>query len=124
MSKVEHPGMSKRGDGLMKLARILADWAEGVSATVYLNGSRARGDHREDSDVDIHVAWGPRIDNESAQWCHRENDDWFRTINSKLPGRLQILEPTDPLCHAVESAPVIHEERNVKCVVLKRMGPA
>jgi predicted nucleotidyltransferase len=38
---------------LKDLARLLADWAAPASGvTVYLFGSRVRGDHKADSDVD------------------------------------------------------------------------
>ncbi len=105
-------------DELIALARILADWADGVSATIYLYGSRVRGDYRPDSDVDIHIAWA-NPDNHSTLWWCEENDDWFATINRRLPGPLQILEARDPLHYAVEAAPVVHQDRNVRCVSLK-----
>ena len=38
-----------------EIARILADWAAGQSITVHLFGSRVRGDHGPDSDVDIYI---------------------------------------------------------------------
>jgi predicted nucleotidyltransferase len=108
-------------DELKELTQVLADWAEGVSATVYLHGSRVRGDHRQKSDVDIHIAWERDIDNSSMQWWGKENDNEFANINGKLPGSLHILDPRDPLQlhHAVEAAPVVYQYRNVRCVLLK-----
>jgi hypothetical protein len=108
-------------DELKELAQVLADWAEGVSATVYLHGSRVRGDHHQKSDVDIHIGWERDIDNSSMQWWGKENDNEFANINGKLPGSLHILDPRDPLQlhHAVEAAPVVYQYRNVRCVLLE-----
>lgn len=110
-------------DELKALACVIADWAKDITATIYIHGSRVRGDHRQDSDVDIHVAWAVReLDQHSMAWWGKENDDEFATINGKLPGRLHILdEPRDPahLHHAVMAAPVIYEYRNVRCVLLE-----
>jgi predicted nucleotidyltransferase len=105
-------------DELKALAHILADWAEDVTATIYLYGSRVRSDHRLDSDVDIHVAWSAP-DNLSTRWWCEANDDLFATINGRLPGPLQILEPRDPLHYEIEVAPVVYQDRNVRCVFLK-----
>ena len=109
-------------DELKALARILADWAEDVTATIYVHGSRVRGDHRPDSDVDIHVEWEGCIDTHSMSWWGRENDDCFKTINSRLPGPLHILDaPRDPaqLHNEVMAAPVVYQYRNVRCVFLR-----
>jgi predicted nucleotidyltransferase len=42
---------------LVALAEILADWVEPAPSVpaVYLFGSRVRGDHRHDSDVDVRL---------------------------------------------------------------------
>jgi predicted nucleotidyltransferase len=45
--------MIKVNDEVKQLARTLADWAADKSVTVFLFGSRVRGDHRPDSDVDV-----------------------------------------------------------------------
>jgi predicted nucleotidyltransferase len=36
---------------------ILAEWAADAPVTVYLFGSRARGDHRPDTDVDLYIQY-------------------------------------------------------------------
>jgi len=50
--------MIKVNDEVKQLARALADWAADKSVTVFLFGSRVRGDHRPDSDVDVFVQFG------------------------------------------------------------------
>jgi Nucleotidyltransferase domain len=47
-------------DELKALAATLAGWARDRCLTIFLYGSQVRGDHRPDSDVDIHIAWSPR----------------------------------------------------------------
>jgi predicted nucleotidyltransferase len=100
------------------LARILAEWTTGRQLTLYLYGSRVRGDHRPDSDVDIHIKWGDP-DNDCVRWWSDENEEWFKTINSKLPGPIQILERMDPLADSIMAAHVVYEDRTVRCVWLK-----
>jgi hypothetical protein len=108
---------------LKDLARILGDWAKDRTLTIFLYGSRTRGDHRPDSDVDIHMKWSNcDIDRASTDWWGAENNDLFATINGKLSGPLQILEGADPLHYTIEAASVIYEDRNVKCVVLPPKG--
>jgi hypothetical protein len=76
---------------LRVLAQILADWiapATGIQK-LHLFGSRVRGDHRLDSDVDVRLF--PRDcnwDNVTTKWWTIQNADLFKTINSKLPGPL------------------------------------
>jgi predicted nucleotidyltransferase len=106
---------------LKALAGTIADWAEDITAVVYIHGSRVRGDHRPDSDVDLHIAWNyADMDDYSKTWWGKETDDDFKTINSRLPGPLHILDQRDPaqLHWAVMKAPVIYEDRNVRCALL------
>lgn len=108
--------MSER-DELFALARILADWvAPAVSLTIYLYGSRVRGDHRPDSDVDVVIdIWNGSTPEDGAWWSSNNADD-FVSINSRLPGRLEVLETDDPLRFAIMASPVVHRDRQVICV--------
>lgn len=78
---------------LFGLASIFNEWiapAPGVDA-VYLFGSRVRGDNRPDSDVDVRLyreRWGG--DDATAKWWTEQNDEDFRALKARLPGRLEI----------------------------------
>ena len=103
-------------DELEALAKILADWASPApGATLYLFGSRVRGDHKQASDVDVSVEFKAATDAEVTWWA-QINDDLFAIINSRLPGPLQILEEDDPVTAKVRSSPVVYRDRNVACV--------
>src|SRR5262245_45346831 len=80
--------MSKVNDDLRQLARTLADWAADKSITVYLFGSRVRGDHRPDSDVDIFIQQG-KATRETAVWWTVQNSEDFASLKAKLPGPLK-----------------------------------
>lgn len=105
---------------LRELASALADWAAGASgATIYLFGSRVRGDHRPDSDVDVYVHW-TSVNDELLFWWTENNEDKFAKVNAQLPGALQILERDDPLADKIREAGTRpkHQDRNVLCVSL------
>jgi predicted nucleotidyltransferase len=85
---------------LVALAGLLADWitpAPGVTA-VYLFGSRVRGDHRPDSDVDVRLfldEW-KHADHVTSRWWVQQNETDFAVLKSRLPGPLAIhREKTD-----------------------------
>lgn len=108
---------------LQALVDILAEWAGPVPRwKIYLFGSRVRGDHRQDSDVDIAVDWGNSgQDDQAVEWWLDENDSTdFKEINAKLPGRLHIIRPDDdPVWHdRVKSGPVVYQKGNIYCVLL------
>jgi predicted nucleotidyltransferase len=103
---------------LIGLAEILADWAAPATGTViYLYGSRVRGDHKADSDVDIVVQW-PNPNFADTEWWTKNDNESFATINTKLGCRLEVLEHNDPLRSKVFAASVVHQDRNVRCVFL------
>lgn len=112
--------MSLPGD-LEKLACILADWVEPAKGfDIYLFGSRVRGDHRTDSDVDVVIPI-PRLPTPSdAAWWSEINEDNFKAINAELPGPLQILENSDPIADKVRSARVVYCDRQVTCVWMEQ----
>lgn len=104
---------------LVALATTLADWSEGTNLTIYLFGSRVRGDYRDDSDVDVVIEIGAATDFD-VEWWMRENAEDFATIKSKLPGPLNILESNEPVAdkvRAVATSP-FYQDRNVICVWL------
>jgi predicted nucleotidyltransferase len=106
-------------DELKQLTRLLADWAAPASGvTVYLFGSRVRGDHKPTSDVDICIKWGDRPDDGDVRWHMFNEEEDYATIKRKLPGPLKILERDDPWHKRVVASEVVHQDRNVRCVWL------
>jgi predicted nucleotidyltransferase len=106
-------------DELIRLARTLADWVEAApNFTIYLFGSRVRGDHRPDSDVDVIVDFGkPTM--EEVLWWQGVNEDLFRSINALLPGPIGILVNNVEMTNDVKRAEVVHRDRQVVCVRTK-----
>ena len=107
---------------MVELAKILADWASlAPKFTIYLFGSRVRGDNRPDSDVDV-VIRIPRgsIPQTDCDWWVNNNNDHFKSINSLLPGLLKICESVDPIAQKVviASNKPMYRDRNVVCVWL------
>lgn len=77
---------------LKELAQILADWlapADGFVA--YLFGSRVRGDHRPDSDVDVRIFLEDVRDTDAGMaWWIEQNETDFAEVKAKLPGPLAL----------------------------------
>jgi predicted nucleotidyltransferase len=109
--------MSKVNDDLKQLACTLADWAADKSVTIFLFGSRVRGDHRPDSDVDIFVQRG-NVTRETAEWWTVQNSDDFASLKARLPGPLKVLDAHAPIVSSVLKAEVVYRDRNVACVSL------
>lgn len=108
---------------LRRLAGILADWAAPArEATIYVFGSRVRGDCRPDSDLDIHVDWRHPT-REDMDWWQTNNDEDFLTLRTHLGLRLEILDPRDDLRNTIVLAPVVYVDRNVRCVWYARRQP-
>jgi predicted nucleotidyltransferase len=102
---------------LKAVARAIAEWAAPVPRLrFHLYGSRVRGDHRVDSDVDIHVAWPRLPEREEVVWWTEENERDFAGLRKVLPGRLEFLEPRDPLGEEIEKGEVVYVDRNVVCI--------
>jgi predicted nucleotidyltransferase len=85
------------------LAEILARWVDEVpGATVYLFGSRVRGDHRPESDVDVRIPlneWDP-VTNETMSWWERQNKTNFADLQARLPGPLKVHREVDDAADA------------------------
>jgi polymorphic toxin system nucleotidyltransferase-like protein len=106
-------------DGLEALVEILASWIDPVPGipALYLFGSRVRGDHRPDSDVDVRLYWEEWsfADPFTAQWSTRQNDADFAELRVRLPGPLDLgrdpmnFHPTNFLGNVVD--PAIAEAR-------------
>jgi predicted nucleotidyltransferase len=80
-------------DELRQLAEVVAEWCEPATGLehVYLFGSRVRGDHRPDSDVDLRIFMGEwRPDAAATEWWTQQNVSDFEELKAELPGPLAI----------------------------------
>ena len=78
---------------LQALAEILAQWVDEVPGipAIYLFGSRVRGDHRPDSDVDVRVYFSEwDACDVTTQWWGKQNLTEFAELKARLPGPLKI----------------------------------
>jgi predicted nucleotidyltransferase len=106
---------------LRDLAKAFADWAASMPAgTFYIYGSRVRGDHRPDSDVDVYVLWSNSIERGDIEAWAKANHEDFAALRQSLPGRPKFLERNDPLGNKIVKAQIEYRDRNVVCV---RMAP-
>jgi hypothetical protein len=105
---------------LAALANILADWlapAPNVPA-VYLFGSRVRGDHRADSDVDVRVLtneWSG-LDRRDMDWWGQQNETDFAELKRRLPGPLSLHREQHD-----DADPAIREGRKAPLLVVRRV---
>ena len=105
---------------LFSLAEILAQWVDPVPGipSIYLFGSRVRGDHRPDSDVDVRMfldQWEPI--GATLQWWQEQNETDFATLKAQLPGPLKIhREIKDGVDDKIRSGKLILAVRKVRCV--------
>jgi len=78
---------------LSEISKIIADWAasEPIVVRVYIFGSRARGDHHENSDLDIaiEIEKGADDSNVHETWIY-ECDRCEQSLAKLLPYRLQL----------------------------------
>lgn len=114
-------------DGLpdfREIARILADWSHPHECiTIYLFGSRVRGDHREDSDVDVLIDH-TLPDDAATAWLSRMEAEDYASLKAQLPG-LELLERLSHIAPMVREAGrnPVYVDRNVRCVELPVRGP-
>lgn len=105
---------------LQELAKVVADWAApSPGARVYLFGSRVRGDHGSDSDVDVYVEFDNASGDDMKWWIANQRDA-FDEIQKLLPFEFNTLDPRDPFSRQIVAAPVAYRDRNVFCVTLPR----
>jgi predicted nucleotidyltransferase len=106
---------------LENLLATLVEWAAPASsAEIFLFGSRVRGDHRPDSDVDVSIKWVYPFDDQTADWWTAQNAELFKSIDAKLPGPLHVPEPSEAEFHIkVQSSEIVHKRGNIFCVWLK-----
>ena len=120
-------GIVVANPGLVRLTSVVADWAsEARLAEVYLYGSRVRGDHDADSDVDLCFAF-PARDVAVMAWWELNCLTRFALLELKLGKRVHALYPDDPIGETVRQAAfdperVAHRDRNVTCVWLPKLG--
>ena len=108
---------------LLRLANILADWLEPAPnvPAVYLFGSRVRGDHRPDSDVDVRVLLNEwhKLDRCDLDWWGKENETDFVALKSRLPGPLSLHrdqgDDADPAILRGRKTPIL-VHRRIVCV--------
>lgn len=82
---------------LKEIGKIIAEWALQVPeiATVYLYGSRVKGTHREDSDLDIAIEFDQRIiaaadDAEGMATWFLKRQKWQKQLQKRLPMEVQL----------------------------------
>jgi predicted nucleotidyltransferase len=89
--------MNDQTEELQNLAETLAQWIDPVPgiSTIYLFGSRVRGDHRFDSDVDVRLfVEKMKPDEATSRWWEEQNETFFAEINGRLPGPLGLHRDT------------------------------
>lgn len=108
---------------LFDLASAIARWAETVPCikVVYLFGSRARGDHRPDSDVDLRIEFDYQSE-DFESWL-RENREDFAALKAVLPGRLALHQDWDDITVPIIAKAAVSPRLvvgNVCCVATPR----
>jgi Nucleotidyltransferase domain len=102
---------------LKELVEIFVKWARPAKgAKVYLFGSRVRGDHEPDSDVDMIVDFVTATD-EATDWWTATNGIHFADLAAELPGPVHNpRQYTEELLRTVRASKVIFQQANVYCV--------
>lgn len=85
--------------GLSELMDVLAEWAAGAPVVVYVYGSRVRGDHRPDSDVDLYVAHVKGQEAAGDEWYNKQMEDNYSDLRNKLPGPISKVMPPFGAAH-------------------------
>jgi predicted nucleotidyltransferase len=95
---------------LEEMAGAIADWAAGAPLTVsiFVFGSRVRGDHGPNDDVDLSIDYGGSSDEIAAWRAHNEKTD-YAALRNVLPGQLK-------LAPFIARGSLVHWNRNVYCL--------
>jgi hypothetical protein len=78
---------------LSELMNVLAEWAANAPVTVYVYGSRVRGDHRTDSDVDLYVQHLNGQEAAGDEWYDAQKAENYSNLRGKLPGPIENVMP-------------------------------
>jgi predicted nucleotidyltransferase len=70
---------------LQELMNILAEWAAGAPITIYVYGSRVRGDHRPDSDVDLYAEYIDGQKDAGDEWYEGQRAADYAELRKHLP---------------------------------------
>jgi predicted nucleotidyltransferase len=115
---------------LIDLAARIADWCEPVSQLrrLVLFGSRVRGDHRPDSDVDIWFDYKNDLEvtNGTVAWWIEKQESEFASLKRILPGSLALHIDYDPLIWPlilVAAQEPFYRDRKCVCVWLPPKPP-
>jgi len=119
----EQMQVGKKRD-LRRAVDTLADWADDLPLkTVYVYGSRVRGDSRPDSDLDVAYESlpGAQLTRDAITKWQMEHETDFRALKQALGIRLQLLDPNDQgMLQRIKAAvkkPFL-TVRKVVCVIL------
>ena len=108
---------------LIPLVRIIAEWLKSVPGVrrLYLYGSRVRGDHRSDSDVDLRIFRDDDLDadDSTADWWTHQHKSHFAELEDRLPEKLHLVFETDVVDPAIREGAEdpVHVEGRVICVL-------
>jgi predicted nucleotidyltransferase len=106
-------------DELKTLAETVARWVDDVPgiSRVYLFGSRVRGDHRSDSDVDLRLFVDDMgNDNETTIWWDRQNESEFAELKGHLPGPLGLHRDPEDFDGDIKRGNPVLIRRKVWCI--------
>jgi hypothetical protein len=113
---------------ITRLAASIADWCPHPSIRIFLFGSRVRGDHRDDSDVDLCIDVSDPGKQAAVDWWFAQNGAAFREdLPEACPGPLCVTRAHDEgerwLRDLLLAAEPLHRDRNVTCVILPPASP-
>ena len=109
---------------LPEIADIVARWAAQFDRleTVYIFGSRVRGDHRPDSDLDIALDFNYSGFSAATEPIDDEMTSNFAGLKALLPNlKISIHHQHDDDAWAeIRSSPCKHSQGKVRCILTRR----